>query len=322
MRIVQYCKAVGDETRWRLVRLLARHELNVGELVEILGMGQSRISRHLRILAEAGLVQVRRDGLWAFYRAGEDAPARGFLAAVEAVAAADPDGEAGEATRDLERAKAVLRHRVQATRTFFDSVALKWERLRTEILGEFDLAGAILDAAVVEGAGPDVAVDLGCGTGDLLQALAGKVRLAIGVDNSPGMIETARARFGTDPHVSLRIGELEHLPLRDGEADFAVLSLVLHHCSDPVAVVAEAGRALRPKGRLLVAEFDRHGLERMRTEYGDHRLGIAREEMRRFFEQGGFRLDREIAYLVNQGLRVVLYQGTRVRAISLQGGIE
>ncbi|MGE4293917.1 MAG: ArsR/SmtB family transcription factor [Desulfovibrio sp.] len=323
MRIVQYCKALGDETRWRLVRLLARHELNVGELVEVLGMGQSRISRHLRILAEAGLVRVRREGLWAFYRAGEDEPAQGFLAAAEAVAVADaPDGalEGSGAARDLERAEAVLRRRVQATRTFFDAVAPEWERLRTEVLGGFDLAGAILAAAAPQGVGPDVAADLGCGTGDLLQALAGAARLAIGVDNSPGMIETARTRFGADPRVSLRIGELDHLPLRDGEADFAVLSLVLHHFSDPAAVLAEAGRVLRPGGRLVVAEFDRHELERMRTEYGDHRLGIARADMRRFFDQSGFRLDREDETVVNQGLRVVLYQGARVQAVTPQGG--
>ena len=309
MQVVRFAKALADETRVRLINLLLSHELNVGEIVEALDMGQSRVSRHLRILAECGLVRVRREGLWAFYSAVEDGPARTFLDA--AAALWGPEGEPDpQLDGDLAQARGVIHRRVQDTRRFFDAVAPDWDRLARDILGELDLASEII--ALAAGDGPvGVAADLGCGPGDLLARLAGQARAAIGVDNSARMLDLARERFQDMDNVSLRIGELTHLPLRDGEADLAVLSLVLHHLTDVAGAVAEAGRTLGTSGRLIVAEFDLHEVEAMRDEYGDHRLGIEKKDMRRFLERSGFAIQEEKSFPVRRGLSLVLYKAVK-----------
>ncbi len=309
MQAVRFAKALADETRVRLVNLLLNHELNVGEIVQALDMGQSRVSRHLRILAESGLVRVRREGLWAFYSAVEEGPARTFLDA--AAVLWGPDGEhEPQLDADLEAAREAIHRRVQDTRRFFDAVAPEWGSLNREILGDLDLAGEIASRAFEHGT-VNAAADLGCGPGDLLARLAGQAKTVIGVDNSARMLELARERFQDRGDLSLRIGELTHLPLRDGEADLAVLSLVLHHLSDVGAAVAEAARVLAPSGRLLVAEFDRHDLEAMREEYGDHRLGIEKKDMRRFLERAGCAILDEHVFSVRRGLSVVLYNAVK-----------
>jgi len=297
MELLRIHKALADETRLRLCAILLRHELNVGELTGVLGMGQPRISRHLKILAEAGLLECRREGLWAFYRAAPSGPGRRFLDCQEELLAAEP-----RCVQDRERAAQVLRERVAATQRFFDSVAGQWRDLSREILGDFDLAD---EMAARLHAGMLVA-DLGCGPGELLARLAEGARLAIGVDSSPRMLELAAARLAGRTNVSLRLGELEHLPLREGEVQAVTLSLVLHHVSDPVAVLAEARRVLAPGGELLVAEFDRHDNEAMRERYGDARLGVDRNMLYDWLLAAGFDPRRTDAFPVNQGLTVLL----------------
>lgn len=260
-------------------------------------MGQSRVSRHLRILAEAGVLECRREGLWAFYRAAQGGPARILLDAQAPLLEALPDSSA-----DQERAARALSERTQATRSFFDAVAGHWRELSREVLGDFDLAEE-LAARLHPGM---IAADLGCGTGELLSRLAQTARSAIGVDGSPRMLEQAGARLAGQPGVSLRLGELEHLPLRDGEVQAATLSLVLHHVSDPLAVLAEARRVLAPGGALLVAEFDRHENEAMRVKYGDARLGVDRKTLYEWLGQAGFVPRRLEAFPVNQGLTVLI----------------
>ncbi|WP_022660282.1 ArsR/SmtB family transcription factor [Paucidesulfovibrio longus] len=299
MELVRYCKALSDETRVRLVHLLVRHELNVGEIVRALDMGQSRVSRHLKILLDAGLLSVRRDGLWAFYRAVEDGPARAFLQGAEVLLEAE-----AELAADLERAEAILNERVASTREFFNTVAPEWERLSRDLLGDLRLYEKLAERV----GRCSVAVDLGCGPGDLLQRLADHCRQVIGVDNSPRMLDVARKRFEGRDDVSLRIGELTHLPLRDWEAEAVAMSMVLHHLSDPAGAIAEAGRVLKMGGRLILAEFDRHEVEEMRESYGDLRLGIPREEMLGWLERARFDVVEVAEYEVNKGLAVLIYE--------------
>ncbi|KAB1442067.1 ArsR/SmtB family transcription factor [Pseudodesulfovibrio senegalensis] len=303
MEILKYCKALADETRARLVNVLLRFELNVGEIVQLMEMGQSRISRHLKILADSGLVECRRDGLWAFYRASDSGPGRNFLDGVAPVM----EGEAVFG-QDLARAAKVIRERMAQTRQFFDSIADDWDRLNKEVLGSMDLRGEIVSRV----SGCDVAADLGCGTGELLALMAQKSRTVIGVDSSPKMLELAEDRFHGDARVSLRIGELSFLPLRDWEADCVVVSLVLHHLARPLEALVEAGRVLKTGGRLVVAEFDKHDNEVMRTEYGDRQLGIANREMRGWLEKAGFEVREQTEYKVNMGLAVILYEAVRL----------
>ena len=310
-------KALADETRLRLAAILRRFELNVGELVAVLDMGQPRISRHLKILVEAGLVDCRREGLWAFYSAAAAGPGRRVLDCTAAIL----DGQ--EYGVDASRASAVVRERVQATRRFFDAVAGQWRDLAREVLGDLDLPGEIAKR-VPEGA---AVADLGCGPGELLERLSPRACLVIGVDNSPRMLELASARLngkaatkgrsaGRDPQmiragVSLRLGDLTHLPLREGEVQAAVLSMVLHHLPDPVAALAEARRVLCPGGMLLIADFDRHENEAMRVQYGDARLGLDRQTLTAWLAQAGFEPGPVELYPVNQGLTVLLAEALR-----------
>lgn len=286
---LRHLKALADETRLRLALVLQRYELSVNELVTLLGMGQSRVSRHLKILTEAGLLRARRDGLWVFYSAPESGPDRAFLDGV--LAFARDEGRA-----DLDMAARIIEERALKTRQFFNTIAEDWDELNSEVLGDFCLPEAVR-LAVPTGCG--IAVDLGCGTGEVLEYLRGVSREVIGVDGSPRMLELARRRFGRasgngEAHagdgagVSLRIGELDHLPLRDGEADFACINLVLHHLSHPDAAIREIARVLRPGGLVLVTDFDRHQDETMRNVYGDRWLGFTREELAAALETAGF----------------------------------
>jgi len=302
MEIIKYCKALADETRSRLVNVLLEYELNVGEIVQVMEMGQSRISRHLKILSESGLVDVRREGLWAFYRASDSGPGRDFLDGVASLL----EGE-DALKRDRNRAEKVIRERTAATRQFFDDIAPEWDRMTAEVLGDLNLGHEIRERL------PDCtcAADIGCGPGDMLEILAATSQRVIGVDNSPKMLELAEERFSDDASMSLRIGEMTHLPLRDEEADCTVMSLVLHHLTRPIDAIREAGRVLRVGGRLLIAEFDQHENELMRSEYGDRRLGIPREHMLEWFEMSGFETVEVTEFTVNMGLVVVVYEAEK-----------
>lgn len=277
---LQYFKALADDTRLRLFCVLSRYELNVNELIMILGMGQSRVSRHLKILSSSGLVSWRRDGLWVFYSAVSDGESRRFTDAVLPFVLED-----GVFQADLSAAAAIIEERLRATRQFFNSIAEDWDQLSSEVLGSYDLPGAIA-ATVPAGA---VAVDLGCGTGEVLLRMLPAARELIGVDGSARMLDLARRRFAHESaRVSLRIGDLEHLPLRDGEADFVSVNMVLHHLSSPEAALAEARRALRPGGRLVLTELDRHDNEAMRVSHGDRWLGFTEEALRAALLKAGF----------------------------------
>lgn len=285
---LQYFKALSDETRLRLMHVLNRHELSVNELVTILEMGQSRVSRHLKILTSAGLLTSRRDGLWVFYSAAPDGDGRNFLDAIAPFITADMVLQA-----DLDMAQKMIEERALKTRQFFNAIAEDWDELNREVLGGFDLAAVVAQSMPQSSSSSiqacNVAVDLGCGTGSVLDRMLEHSREVIGVDGSPRMLELARRRFveGAD-RVSLRIGELDHLPLRDAEADFACINMVLHHLSDPQAALTEIRRVLRTGGLLFVADFDQHGNERMRTEYGDRWLGFEREHLTHMLNDAGF----------------------------------
>ena len=302
---LQYFKALSDRTRLRLTRILQRHELSVNELVQLLGMGQSRVSRHLKILADAGLLSWRRDGLWVFYRAAANGSGKAFLAAMT------PFMEEDAATQaDLDMAARIIEDRALKTRQFFNAIAEDWDALNREVLGDFDLAGAVC-AALPANCG--VAVDLGCGTGMVLERMRFHVRERIGVDGSPRMLELARRRFAvsgehgeSESQVSLRIGELEHLPLRDGAAHFACINLVLHHLSEPFSALKEIRRILQPGGLLLATDFDKHGNEQMRKDYGDRWLGFDENALHDMLAKAGFIPRRTTRQPVGKGLCLLL----------------
>jgi ArsR family transcriptional regulator len=274
--------ALADPTRSRLLLLLDRHELTVGELCAALQLPQSTVSRHLKTLADEGWVSARAEGTsrrYAMPGSALDASARGLWQLVR-----DQVGATPSARQDLARAERVLQERRTASQAFFASTAGQWDRVRAELFGaRTDLAplAALGDPASVVG-------DLGCGTGQTTAALAPFVARLIAVDDSDAMLAAARARVGHHANVELRSGRLESLPVDDAALDVAVLSLVLHLVVDPAAVLREAARVLRPGGCLLVVDMEPHEREEYRTAMGHLWLGFSTEQVRRWLADAGF----------------------------------
>ena len=298
----RYFKTLGDETRLRLLNILCFQEFNVQELTEILDMGQSRISRHLKLLQDVGVIESRRDGLWAFYRAVDQGPGQRFTQSIRYLFEEDQIFES-----DLERVAEVLRTGEIQSRRFFDSLAPNWEVMKRSIIGELDLVGEIIKRVP----STDSAADLGCGSGALLEGMAERVQAVIGVDSSREMLAEARRRLEKKGReFDLRIGEIEHLPLRDQEVDSAVINLVLHHLRNPGEGLLEARRVLRKGGTLIVVDFCKHEEEIMRSRYGDHWLGFSTREIELWLEEAGFTIEEQQLFPVRMGLTVVLYRST------------
>ena len=295
MTALRHLKALADETRLRLALVLYHCELSVNELASLMDMGQSRISRHLKILTDSGLLHSRRDGLWAFYSAKPNGQGHEFLKSLMPYLLAEQDAQ-----DDLARAFHILEERARSTRQFFNDIADDWDRMSREILGDFSLPDTVLKNLPID---CKTAVDLGCGTGEVLWKLRGACNGLIGVDNSPRMLDQARRRFtGAEEEVSLRIGELDHLPLRDGEACFACISLVLHHLSRPADALAEMSRVLHQGGHALITDFDQHNQEAMRTLYGDRWLGFPLTTLASWVEKAGLIIERRRLQPVKRNL--------------------
>jgi len=280
--MLEIFKALADPSRLRLVAVLLRGEFTVQELTTIMGMGQSRISRHLKILTSAGVLSVKRQGTWSYYRAGGEAP---FFSAirpmVEEGLAALPEHAA-----DLAAVAEVLEGRRRRSQEFFDRHARQWDGLARTLLPIPDYRERLL-ALVPEGG---TVVEIGVGTGGLLAALAARAVRVIGVDHSPAMLEEARRRLTAAglAGIDLRLGEMTHLPLPDRGADCAVLAMVLHHAADPPAVLAEIRRALVPGGVLVLADLARHERELARERLADQWLGFGEEELAAWLRAAGF----------------------------------
>jgi len=285
-------KALADETRLRILTLVTRFELNVGEIVAVTRLGQPRVSRHLRILMEAGLVRARRDGLWVFYSARQS-ETLGALAPLLA------DCGPNEENEDIERARQAIQARVTQTRRFFNAIAPAWRTMRREVLGDLDVEECIVSFLPK---GRSMA-DLGCGPGELLCAMAKKASALIGVDASAAMLALAKAKPEL-ANASLRMGELEHLPLADAEVQAAVLSLTLHHLSEPLAAIREARRVLAPGGTLVIADYLKHENERMRARFNDRWLGFAPQELAAWLESAGFVVEKTDVKPVKLGLEL------------------
>jgi len=285
MSLLEVLKALGDGTRLRLVAVLAQAELTVQELTEILGMGQSRISRHLKILTAAGLLAVQRQGTWRYYRSlnGQE-PLRSWWPVLA------PGLEGADFSRDLVRLQVILQRRRQSSMTFFDRHARQWEGLAERFLPLESWRPLVLGSLPAAG----VLLDLGVGTGTLLPALCDNARLVIGIDQSPAMLAEARQRVagaGLTERVELRLGEMAHLPLADESVDGVLLHLALHHADRPRAIFGELRRVLRPGGRLVILDLLRHEQEWAREELGDLWLGFVREDLTGWLQEGGFTLE-------------------------------
>lgn len=280
--ILDQLASLGDETRTRILVLLERSEFTVSELCAALQVPQPTVSRHLKKLAEDGWVAHRAEGRNRHYRLAEgpDAASRELWRVVR-----ESLGSGGVYARDAERARGVLSERRRRSAEFFAASADRWDLLRTDLFGgraELLPLFGLLDPSWTVG-------DLGTGTGGLAALLAPFVRGVIGVDRSDQMLDAARDRLAGAEGVELRRGDLEDLPIDDGELDLAVLSLVLHYVVDPAEALSEARRALRPGGRLIVVEMRAHDRGAEYAESMGHVWpGFAPDRMVALLEEAGF----------------------------------
>jgi ArsR family transcriptional regulator len=280
LTIFDRLSALADATRSRLLLVLEQHELTVGELCAIVQLPQSTVSRHLKTLGSDGWVVSRAEGTSRQYRIAQplDAPARRLWLIVR-----DQVGATEAAARDAQRLRTVLADRRLKSEEFFSSAAGQWDSLRAELFGRrADVTAllGLLDESWTVG-------DLGCGTGQMSEALAPFVQRVVAVDGSRAMLAAARKRLGRTPNVELRHGELESLPIDDGALDAAVLFLVLHYVVDPGAVLVEVQRVLAPGGRLLVVDMVPHEREEYRQQMGHLWQGFANEQLGTWLEEAG-----------------------------------
>jgi SAM-dependent methyltransferase len=273
--------ALADPIRGRLLLVLERHELTVREVQAVLQLPQSTVSRHLKVLADLGLVGTRSEGTSNWYRMPRELEPGGrrlWLAVRDEVAGSPA------ARRDATRLQRVLTDRHLTSQRFFASAAGQWDILRGELFGrraELLALPGLLEESWTVG-------DLGCGTGHLAAALAPFVHRVIGVDESAAMLKSARQRTRELPNVELRSGTLEQPPLAAGELDAALLLLVLHHAPDPARVLAAAHQALKPGGKLLIVDMQPHEHIEYREQMGHQWLGFAEAELQTWLEAAGF----------------------------------
>ncbi|WP_439472863.1 ArsR/SmtB family transcription factor [Brevundimonas sp.] len=282
---VEALRAAGEPTRLRVLSLLAGEELSVMELSRILEQSQPRVSRHLKLMADAGLIERFPDGARVFYRLSSDPLARRLIDTVLDLL----DESAGAA--DDRRLEDVRRDREAAASAYFERVAPQWDRIRSLYVCESDVEEAILQAA---GDGPfERVVDLGTGSGRMLTLLGRKAKMSVGLDLSHNMLNIARAnvaKAGLDK-VELRHGDIFATRLPEHSADLVLVHQVLHYLADPAAAVAEAARLTAPGGRLIIVDFAPHQLEHLRDEHQHRRLGFSDEEIRRWLGEAGLRAD-------------------------------
>ncbi|MFQ5994923.1 MAG: ArsR/SmtB family transcription factor [Acidiferrobacterales bacterium] len=276
-------RAAGEPTRLRLLAILGRAELTVSELTRVLGQSQPRVSRHLRLLCDAGLLDRSKEGAWVFYRLADRGQGAQLAQALLGLMPEDNP----QVARDLLRVEAIKQEHAETASEYFRKNAPRWDAIRSLYVAESDVEQAMLEAA---GDGPiEQLLDLGTGTGRVLQVFGGKIRRGLGIDCSREMLVVARANLEAAnlSHCQVRHGDIYNLPVPTGSVDVAIIHHVLHFLDDPADAVAEAVRTLHPGGRLLIVDFAPHALEFLRNEYAHRRLGFADEEVMRWCESVG-----------------------------------
>ena len=272
-------RAIAEPTRLRLVVLCARGELTVSELTQILGQSQPRVSRHLKLLCDAGLLDRFREGSWVFYRLSRSTPA-GALARQLVAACGESDSTI---VLDLQRLAAIKRQRSDLASAYFRDNAPHWHNIRSLYVDEREVEAALTE--IIDAVRPRDLLDIGTGTGRILEIVGSRVELALGIDQSREMLAVARVnleRAGLE-NSSVRLGDMYRLALPDASFDAVVIHQVLHFADRPAEAIAEAARVLRPNGILVLVDFAPHALEFLRDEHAHRRLGFADGEVAEWF---------------------------------------
>jgi ArsR family transcriptional regulator len=299
-------QALADPTRLRIVALLRLMELSVGELAQVLGQSQPRVSRHLKILADAGVLERRKEGSWVFLTLTDPARVEPMFALIDAWA--DPATESWFAA-DAARIETIRADRAEAANRYFAGHAEVWDQIRSLHVAESEVERAIDTALGRRPLGR--LVDVGTGTGRMIELFGPRASQAIGIDRSSEMLRLARVKLeAAGIASSLRQGDMYALPLPDQSADTVLIHQVLHYAHSPATAVAEAARVLTPGGRLLVVDFAAHEREELRASDAHIRLGFEDEVMAGWFGTAGLEVD-QIQHLKGGELTVTLWRGVK-----------
>jgi ArsR family transcriptional regulator len=299
-------QALADPTRLRIVALLRLMELSVGELAQVLGQSQPRVSRHLKILADAGVLERRKEGSWVFLTLADADRVEPLFALVDSWA--DPATHALFAS-DSARTEAIRADRAEAASRHFAGIAEVWDQIRSLHVAESEVERAIERALGRRPLGR--LVDVGTGTGRMIELFGPRASHAIGIDRSSEMLRLARVKLeATGIPSSLRQGDMYALPLDDSSADSIIIHQVLHYAHSPAAAIAEAARVLAPGGTLLVVDFAAHEREELRLTDAHIRLGFEDDVMAGWFSSAGLEVD-QIEHLKGGELTVTLWRGVK-----------
>ena len=302
-------RSLGDPTRLRILALLRAMELSVGEIAQVLGQSQPRVSRHVKILIDAGLAERRKEGSWVFLSLGDAAHVRPLFALLDTWGTSEDPW----ALADSARLAAVRADRVAAAERYFAGHAEDWDALRSLHIAECEVEAAIARALDDRAVGR--LVDIGTGTGRMIELFGPGADQALGIDRSPEMLRLARAKLAQAglAAAELRQGDMYALPLPSGSADTVILHQVLHYAQQPAAAVAEAARLIGPGGRLLIVDFAPHEREELRSRAAHARLGFADDAMLRWLADAGL-AGRVVEHLEGGALTVTIWAGERPEA--------
>ncbi len=306
VQILNSLKAAGEPTRLRLMGLCAYGELSVSELTDIVGQSQPRVSRHLKMLVEAGLLERFREGAMVFYRLCE----RGTLGEfAKTIIDMLPDHDL-ELVRDVSRLQQVKVQRAERAKHYFSKNADRWNEIRSLHVCERDVEQALL--SVIGQESIDEFLDIGTGTGRVLVLVAAQIGRGMGLDINQEMLTVARSSFEEEGlrNVHVRKGDMYNMPIEDSSFDVATLHLVLHYSVDAERVIAEASRVLKPGGRLIIVDFSSHHQEHLRHEHQHYRLGFSDSEIIGLLDNNGL-LCSEIVTLEGDPLTVKIWQGKK-----------
>lgn len=315
--LVDVLKAAGETTRFRLLALLSAGDLTVTDLTEILGQSQPRISRHLKLLSDASLIDRYQEGAWAYFRLKQEGLAVALIG--ELLKASSPSDAI--LARDTERLAALKQERAEKAQSYFSRNANEWDELRRLHVSDTEVEAALLKLIGDEPV--DTLLDLGTGTGRILELLKDVYRRGVGVDASRDMLAVARANLDRSGIVkaSIRHGDIFNLPLDGQDFDLVVIHQVLHFLEQPQQAITEAARMLRPGGRLVLIDLAPHGLEYLRNDHAHIRLGFAKTTMAEWLEKSGLRVeeaqDLEPGASDGNRLTVTIWVARDLRLLSL-----
>lgn len=299
-------RAAAEATRLRLLLLCARGELTVSELTDILGQSQPRVSRHLKLLCDAGLLDRFREGTWVFYRLAERGRAAELAQRIcTSVPADDPT-----VALDNARLDTVKRQRAEAANAYFRANAEQWDRIRSLHIAEREVEAAIIEA--LSGRVVNDLLDLGTGTGRMLEIFGPRVGHAVGIDLSREMLAVARVNLERAKlrNCAIRQGDIYQLPFASAAFDAAIFHQVLHYADRPSLAIIEAARMLRPQGQLVIVDFAPHALEFLRKEQAHRHLGFADAEITRWCREAGL-VPEPVRHLIGQPLTVSIWVAWR-----------